>query len=122
MRKRQKKTTPSTSGAAVLSHHALYEDVQLLVTELSARRLVLVVEDNNRIMIWSPGVKLPKPLQRAVFKHRHILIRMIADADMRVCPTPLLHKRYHKRGVCLACQRLDHSFSRSTTPIESIAS
>lgn len=118
MRKHHKKA-PSTS-AAVLSHHALYEDVQLLVTELAARRLVLVIE-HNTVIIWSPCVKVPKWIQRGVFKHRQALIKMIADADMMVCPTPQLHKRYHKRGVCLACKRIDSSFLYQQAP-EAIAS
>lgn len=100
----QKKWTPSSSGAAQF----LYNDVQELLAEIQKRQLILVEEGNTpgHVEIWSPNCKLPLALRCGVYKHRSTLVEMIACNDVRVCPTPQLHKRYHTRDVCVACERL----------------
>lgn len=100
---RRKQKTPSTSSSA---RPFLYTDVQALLAEIQKRQLILLEDNPGHIEIWSPGVKLPKPLQRSVYQHRHTLVERIACHDVRVCPSPRLHKRYHRGDVCRACERL----------------
>jgi len=83
-----------------------------LLDEVRQRRLILYVDESGCVDIYSPNVKLPIAIRRAVVRHNDALLLLMANSDKRVCPNPMLHKRSYQRradGVCRLCRRLNAS-------------
>lgn len=71
-------------------------------------------DPKRSIQLWTPGVKVPITLRRAIVKHRAQLQALMDSGDVRVCPARDLHRkdwRYVGNGtyVCETCERLEDS-------------
>jgi hypothetical protein len=78
---------------------------------LRRNRIFLCYRHDGQVDVWSCGRKMPQPLRRSIYKHRHQLAAMMREAHPKVCPT-YLHAfhwvlyRSTGRYVCLMCARL----------------
>lgn len=80
-----------------------------LLAQVRERRLIL----QGNAALWSPNTYTPQVTQRAVKQHRTALLRLISQADIRVCPSQNWHKAYwryagNQRYVCEICARLSY--------------
>lgn len=80
-------------------------DLEQALASIQAHHAFLHYDEHNGVDLWSPHHKLPITLRRAIVKHRQALLALMAASDVRVCPNPMLHKRYTRGkrtcGVCL---------------------
>lgn len=66
--------------------------------------------------LWAPNTYVAPGLQSRLRRRRARIIKLIAASDIRVCPSPGLHRRNWKfagRGIyqCETCQRLQPEVS-----------
>lgn len=72
--------------------------------------------DKRGIDVWTPGVKVPITLRRAIVKHRKQLQALMDSGDVRVCPSQDLHRQYWRyvgngTYVCETCERFEDSMT-----------
>lgn len=81
-----------------------------LAQQVRAHGLVLAYSHDGAKLAFR--YQLPAHIRLAIRNHRRGLARLMAEGDVRLCPSPSLHRRawfYAGRGryVCEQCVRLD---------------
>ncbi len=89
------------------------DEIQLgSVLEIIQERHYILQQFGGRVCLWSPNVRISRTVRRAIKRYQADLLTMMEASDVRVCPSPALHRKYHRRGICTACKRLDAAIQR----------
>lgn len=96
-------------------------DSELLsILQEAQQRRIILVPYGKRIGIWSPGVRVPQRLRRAISRNRREVLGMIQRSEALVCPNPALHEtwfsKFAGRQVCDVCSRLRREIVEIDTP------
>ncbi len=78
-----------------------------LLTQVRERRLILLQHGS----LWAPNTHVPMVTRQAIREYKGELLRLLTQADVRVCPNQNWHKAYWKhvgqgRYVCEVCERI----------------
>ncbi len=76
--------------------------------ETISRYGFLCYDERTGVDLWTPAVKVPISLRRAIFKHRSQLESMMQSGAAALCPT-VLHRHYRRGETCLKCLELEPS-------------
>lgn len=87
-------------------------DLDDLAQQVRERGLVLAYSQRGYAVLAFKHPALPEHIRMAIRNRRRGLARLMAAGDVRVCPSPDLHRHawfYAGRGrfACSLCQRLD---------------
>ena len=98
------------------NHTPQLHDVDAILDALNHHHAILLIEE-GKIEAWSSNHKLPVSLRRGIRRHNETLQALLYAHDVRLCPSPQLHKRYwrqRKTGyICGLCERLDEAIQRA---------
>ena len=88
--------------------------------ELQQRHIILLPRGGKHISMWSPGMRVPWRLRRAISRYRREILTMIQRSEIWVCPSPELHRHSWGwqlcRECCDTCARLIKEVKAVDTP------
>jgi hypothetical protein len=79
--------------------------------ELARRDHVILREERSRVLLWPSNADAAPSVRRVLARHRHEVLQLLREADIKVCSSPLWHRPYWRHAgqqqyVCGACERL----------------
>src|SRR5260370_34501556 len=91
--------------------------VDMLLKEVQTNHLFLL-PCGECLGLWAPNIDVPLTTRRGIWQHKKSLLEMIGQADVRVCPSRDLHRKYwyhvsNQDYRCGMCEQLGPEVERN---------